>query len=210
MPTATTPPAKNSAFKWLLAVAELPASMKEKAILWPLALHADSDGFSYPGETTLCRETGMYTTASDKRKKRPSKVEDHKGDSNNLCGERTLRRWLRRLERKGWIQTARNSRPVKVNGRTLYLNVYHLTIPLRRADSIVSAHDPEMGGQIGHDGRTKSVPLADKLDTMGGHSCVRQTTSETSSETSRVRKSGSVTRKNPNEFVSTIRPRIIQ
>lgn len=203
-------PAKKDAFKWLWAVAELPASMKEKSLLWPLALHADSEGFSYPGETTLCRETGMYTTASDKRKKRPSKVEDHKGDSNNLCGERTLRRWLRRLERKGWIQTARNSRPVKVNGRTLYLNVYRLTIPLRRADSIVSAHDPETGGQFEHDGRTKCVPLADKTSMTGGHNTVRQMARGTSSSTSRGTKGGFVTRKNPNEFESIIKPRIIQ
>lgn len=134
---------KSAGFKWFRAVADLNANREEKAVLWALAYHADKDGEVRAGETRLCREIGLAADGV----KHP---------------DRTLRRWLRRLERKGWIETKRNAHPVDLNGRRFFLNVYRLTIPTR-ADSIVSAHEA--------DGRTTGVAT-------GGHSCVRETARE--------------------------------
>lgn len=130
-------PSRNY-FKWLWAVADLQARHEEKAVLLILALHADDNGESYPGETTLCREAGF------------------------AC-KRTLRRWIRRLEPptaknpkgRGWIKTRVNSRPVRIGDKTYFANTYTLTIPTRRGDTIVSAHDTATGGQIEHDGGTQ-------------------------------------------------------
>ena len=143
------PQNRRDAFKWLWAVANLSATKEEKALLWPLALHADGNGTSFPGETLLCRESGIGS-------------------------ERTLRRVLRRLERAGWIKTARNSRPVKIEGRTFYANFYRLTIPSRRADITVSGHDHKTGGQNEQDGRTNQHPREDKTHETGGHSLGRE------------------------------------
>lgn len=207
-------PAKKDAFKWLWAVAELPASMKEKAVLFPLALHADADGFCYPGETTLCRESGLLTTTEEKRARRHSESKN-----SEIGGERTLRRWLRRLEDKGWIQTDRNSRPVKINGRTLYLNVYRLTIPLRRADSIVSPHDAATGGQIEHDGRTNDPMTGGQNAPQRADSIVSDKCPRNGQGTSRRRKNAAQAatkgglhwraEQKSKEFASEINPRII-
>ena len=120
---------RRNFFKWLWAVADLHAKHEEKAILLVLALHADENGDSFPGETTLCREAGFD------------------------C-KRTVRRWIRRLEPptaknpkgRGWIQTARNSHPVRIGDKSYFANTYTLKIPLRREDTIVSAHDMATGG----------------------------------------------------------------
>ena len=146
------PHSRRNAFKWFWAVADLSARREEKALLWPLALHADSNGTSFPGEALLCRESG-------------------------IGNERTLRRVLRRLERAGWIETARNSRPVRIEGRTFYANSYRLTLPTR-ADIIVSPHEGETGGHRVKDGRTNQARREDKSGTTGGHSRVRRTTKE--------------------------------
>lgn len=124
---------KDTRFRFMDYVASMDATREEKAVLWPLAYHANDAGEARPGETTLCRESGIHEP-------------------------RTLRRWLRKLEGKGWITTRLNAYPVQIGGRTLYLNVYTLTLP--REDTIVSAHDG--------DGRTNDTPREDAEGTTGG------------------------------------------
>lgn len=140
---------KRDAFKWLWAVANLPVAREEKALLWPLALHADGNGTSFPGEALLCRESGIGS-------------------------KRTLRRALRRLELAGWIETARNSCPVKIGDKTFYTNAYALKIPTGREDKAVAAHEGVTGGQIERHGRTNQTPREDKSRTTGGQSCGRE------------------------------------
>lgn len=177
------PPAKNSAFKWLWAVAELPASMREKALLYPLALHADSNGQSYPGQATLRRESG-------------------------LGSESTLRRTLRQLERRGWIKTMRHGHAVKVNGKTFFLNRYSLTVPIPPPVTAMTGSEAVATGQNGLLLRSNSNSPPVKMDSSTGHSYDRETARGTARGTARVRKSGSLTRKD--EFVSVCNPRIIQ
>lgn len=176
---------KRDAFKWLWAVAELPASMKEKALLWPLALHADINGQSYPGEATLRRESG-------------------------LGSESTLRRTLRQLERRGWIKTAPNTHPVKIGHKTYFTNTYTMTMTMTpgRAVRVMTGHDTGTGGQNEGDGRSQDTSRAVNSSFTGGQSYDRETARGTARGTARVRKSGSLTRKD--EFVSVCNPRIIQ
>ncbi len=174
---------KRDAFKWLWAVAELPASMREKALLYPLALHADSNGQSYPGEATLRRESG-------------------------LGSESTLRRTLRQLERRGWIKTAPNTHPVKIGHKTYFTNTYTLTMTPGRAVTAMTGHDAGTGGQNEGDGRSKDTSRAVKTGFTGGHSYDREMSRGMSKGMSRGTKSGSLTRKD--EFVSDCKPRIIQ
>jgi hypothetical protein len=177
-------PAKNSAFKWLWAVAELRASMREKALLYPLALHADSNGQSYPGEATLLRESGIGS-------------------------ESTLRRTLRQLERRGWIKTTRHGHAVKINGKTFFLNRYSLTVPIPPPVTAMTGSEAVTTGQNEHDHRSNSNSPPVKTSMTTGHSYDRETARGTSRlGTSSITKGGSVTRKG--EFVSDCKPRIIQ
>jgi len=112
-------------FNWLDKVAAFPAPVREKAMLWALAYHADMAGECHPAVSTLAQESG--------------------------CGEkRTAQRLLRRLEAKGIIKIIPRSVPFHANGRTLFVNRYRLILPcktLERHDTALSCHTDEMTRQ---------------------------------------------------------------
>lgn len=96
---------KQTRFDWLDRVARLLLPERLKSMLWPLAYHANIAGECHPSVGTLAREAG--------------------------CGSNdTARRRLHKLAAKGLIEILPRHVPFHATGKTLFVNLYRLKLPL--------------------------------------------------------------------------------